>query len=95
MDWMPSEPTYAPQKPAAVLFEGKAQPELLADYRDLLTVKHVCELTGLSAQTVRKEINGGRLPGCRIGRKLYVPKPGFLDFIAEGGGLYGSHVANR
>lgn len=89
-------------KPALTTAEGAEmvdstvlRSELLADYPDLLTVGHVCELTGLSAQTVRKEINAARLPGCRIGRRLYVPKPGFLDFIAEGGGLYGSHVANR
>lgn len=93
MGWMPFESTSAQQRGAFVPFEGKAQPELLADYRDLLTVKHVCELTGLSAQTVRKEINEGRLPGCRIGRKLYVPKPSFLDYVKEGGGI--QHVATR
>lgn len=69
--------------------------ELLADYSDLLTVGDVCELTGLSPQTVRKEIHAGRLPGFRIGRTLYVPKPSFLEFIAEGGGLYDPHVAVR
>ena len=68
---------------------------LLADYPDLLTVEHICELTGLSPQTVRKEINEGRLPGCRIGRRLYVPKPGFLDYVKEGGGMHGSRIAVR
>lgn len=55
--------------------------EMLADYPDLLRIEHLQELTGLSAQTLRKEINEGRLPGCRIGRRLYVPKPHLLRYI--------------
>lgn len=61
----------------------------LADYPDLLTVRDLRELTGLSAQTIRTEINGGSLPGCRIGRRLYVPKAHFIDYIENGGGLNG------
>lgn len=68
---------------------------LLAGYPDLLTVEHICELTGLSPQTVRKVINEGRLPGCRIGRRLYVPKPSFLSYVKEGGGVHAPNVATR
>ena len=59
-----------------------------AGYPDLLTVKHLRELTGLSEQTIRAEINSGKLPGCRIGRRLYVPKMQLIDYINEGGGLH-------
>lgn len=59
----------------------------LADYPDLLTVRDLCELTGLSAQTIRAEINSGNLPGFRIGRRLYVSKKHLLEYIENGGGL--------
>ena len=63
--------------------------EMLAGYPDLLTVQHLRGLTGLSEQTIRAEINGGRLPGCRIGRRLFIPKGGFLEYVTRGGGLDG------
>ena len=59
-------------------------PELLAEYPALLTVEHLRELTGLSKQTLRTLINSGELPGCRIGRRLYVPKNQFIDFVEKG-----------
>lgn len=64
-----------------------AAPQLLADCPDLLTVQDLHRLTGLSEQTIRAEINGGNLPGCRIGRRLYVPKAHLLEYIENGGGL--------
>ncbi len=69
--------------------ESHVQDGPLASYPELLTVQHICEITGLSAQTVRSEINAGHLPGCRIGRRLYVPKPNFVKYVTEGGGLNG------
>lgn len=63
---------------------------LLAGRPDLLPVEpDLCELTGLSAQTIRNLIKLGELPGCRIGRRLYVPKTRFIEFVIEGGGLNG------
>lgn len=55
-------------------------PEMLANYPDLLTVQHIHEITGVSEQTIRAEINAGRLPGCRIGRRLFVPKCKFVEY---------------
>lgn len=95
MSWMPSNHALDAPEGAALLVRKPRRAELLANYPDLLTVKHVCELTGLSAQTVRKEINAGRLPGCRIGRRLYVPKQGFTEYITEGGGAHVPHAATR
>lgn len=63
--------------------------DFLADYPDLLTVRHMREVTGLSEQTIRKEINEGRLSGCRIGRRLYVPKTALAEYAQCGGGLNG------
>ncbi|GEM_PF-687803 len=62
-------------------------PQPLAGYSDLLTVQDLHALTGLSEQTIRAEINSGELPGCRIGRRLYVPKKYLLEYIENGGGL--------
>lgn len=59
-------------------------PEMLAGYPDLLTVQHVNEITGVSEQTIRTEINEGRLPGCRIGRRLFVPKHLFVEYAMGG-----------
>lgn len=66
-------------------------PEMLADEPDLLTVQDINRLTGVSVQTVRNEINAGRLPGCRIGRRLFVPKCRFVEY-AMGGGRVGKQV---
>lgn len=72
---------------AAYQMEERLNVETLGCYPDLLTVQHLQELTGLSAQTIRAEINRGNLPGCRIGRRLYVPKQQFIQYAMEGGGL--------
>lgn len=82
-----TEPRFAsPVNPGARAAEG--QVELLADYPDLIpVVPDLRELTGLSAQTLRALINSGQLPGCRIGRRLYVSKTQFVNYIMEGGGL--------
>lgn len=70
---------FAPKR-AAVFLEG---------YPDLMNTKHVAELTGLSEQTIRAEINAGRLPGCRIGRRLFVPKQKFAEYVTDGRGVNG------
>ncbi|WP_294441235.1 helix-turn-helix domain-containing protein [uncultured Slackia sp.] len=49
------------------------------EYGDLLTVADVCTLTGLSAQTVRRCLERGELPGFKIGRRWFVPKSRLLD----------------
>ena len=75
------------QQPAPAQRRPPLPPEVLADYPDLLRIEHLQKLTGLSAQTLRKEINEGRLPGCKIGRRLYVPKSLLLGYIEGGGGM--------
>lgn len=89
MSWpapKPDAPTcrmvYLSEKPPA------DAPEMLAGYPDLLTVQHVREITGVSEQVIRKEIAEGRLPGCRIGRRLFVPKCSFIEH-AMGGAAHG------
>lgn len=59
-------------------------PAMLAGYPDLLTVQHMSEITGLSKQTIRKEITEGRLPGCKVGRRLFVSKFKFIEYVNGG-----------
>lgn len=63
-------------------------PEMLAGEPELLTVQRMHEITGVSEQVIRKEIAEGRLPGCKIGRRLFVPKHMFVEY-ATGGAAHG------
>lgn len=63
------------------------RPCLLESYPDVLNIGHVCEITGLSAQTIRQECAKGHLPAVRIGRRWFVTKPMFIDYLV-GRGAY-------
>ena len=61
--------------------------EMFADYPDLLTPKHISELTGISVQYVRTMCREGRLPAVQIGEsRWYVPKVRFAEFVMGGKG---------
>lgn len=57
--------------------------ETLSGYGDFLTVSDVCEVTGLSSQTVRKRCADGTLPGVRIGRRWFVSKDRFVGMFGD------------
>ena len=57
---------------------------LFADYPDLLTIAHLQELTGLSGQTLRREVAEGRLPGVKLGRRIFIPKYRLISFVECG-----------
>ena len=60
--------------------------QLFAGYPDLLTPKHISELTGISVQYVRTMCREGRLPAVLIGEsRWYVPKTRFIAFVNGGG----------
>lgn len=59
----------------------------LEEYGDLLTVADMREITGLSDQTIRYQINTCQLPGCRIGKRLFVPKDEFIKYVRSHGGM--------
>lgn len=48
---------------------------------DMLQVKHLAEITGLSAQTIRREMHSGHIPSIRIARRLYCPKADFIEYV--------------
>lgn len=51
-------------RPSGRVLPASEQPgyRLFADFPDLLAVEHLAAITGLSRQTIRGEINAGRLP---------------------------------
>lgn len=53
-----------------------------SEYPDLLGIPHLVEITGQSAQTMRGLCTRGELPAVRIGRRWYVPKASFVEFLA-------------
>ena len=62
------------------------QGELFAGYPDLLTPKHISELTGISAQHVRTMCREGKLPAVLIGEaRWFVPKTRFIEFVNGAG----------
>lgn len=69
-------------KPIYFSFEPpQPAPKFLESYRDGLSVDDISDITGISKQTIRAELEAGNLPGCRIGRQWVVPKPGFIAYM--------------
>ena len=61
-----------------------ATDELFADLPDLLTPKDLARLTGQCEATMRALCAKGELPAVRIGKRWYVPKTSFREYV-EGG----------
>lgn len=84
---MSPQPLYsAPAREGYRIVPLPSKSDMLAGYSDLLSVKDMREITGVSEQTIRKEIAEGRLPGCKIGRRLFVPKCRLIEFAMGGDG---------
>ena len=54
-----------------------------AGYPDLLTIGHMQEITGLSNQTLRTSCASGQMPAVKIGRRWFVPKSRFADYVGK------------
>lgn len=71
---------------AACVPEGADWASMFADYKDLLTIKDVVEITGMTPQYLRQLARQGRIPAVRIGgRKWYLPKADFVEWLRSGG----------
>lgn len=55
----------------------------LKEYSDLLTTKEVQELTKFNAQSVRRMLSSGELPGLKIGTRWFVPKTELENWLTE------------
>ena len=59
---------------------------MFSDYPDLLTIKDVSEITGMTPQYLRRLAREGRIPAVRIGeRRWYLPKVRFIEWLKDGG----------
>ena len=69
-------------KPIYFSFEPpQPAPEYLCEYGHTLNTREVSEITGVSEQTIRSELEAGRLPGNRIGRQWVIPKPALIAYM--------------
>lgn len=69
-------------RPIYVSLEPPAPPrEYLSEYGNCLSVSDAVEITGLSAQTIRAELEAGTIPANRIGRTWVIPKAAFIAFL--------------
>lgn len=69
-------------RPIYFSLEPPAPPsEYLSEYGDCLSVQDAAQITGISAQTIRAELEAGNIPGNRIGRQYVIPKPAFIAYL--------------
>lgn len=61
----------------------QAKATVISEYPDLMTIKHMCGVTGQSEPTLRKMCREHVLPSVRIGKRIYVPKAEFVKYIEE------------
>lgn len=61
--------------------------QLFANEPDVIPTKRFCEITGVSSKTVLRLIKNRELPGFKMGRAYFVPKPALIDYVLGGGGL--------
>ena len=66
--------------PSAI--ESASSNELFANYPDLLTPKHISEITGITVQYVRTLCREGKLPAVMVGEaRWFIPKTRFIAFV--------------
>jgi len=62
------------------------------DSKDYLSLKEVAEICGVSYGTIKRDIENGKLPAYRIGRKYFIAKGDmevYCRFVAEKKGVKG------
>ena len=57
---------------------------MLEKYKDVLTVKDVCEILLIGRNTVYELLGNGSLKGFRTGNTWKIPKYALLEFIQSG-----------
>ena len=63
--------------------EAAQLPQQKTEQKQYLTIREVSEQSGLSYAAVKREVDGGRLPAHRIGRKYLLPKAAAEEFISR------------
>ncbi len=66
------------------IVEASTRSELFAGYPDMLTMDDVAHELGVCVNQARIMSRRGDFPSVKIGRRVYVPKSLFIDFIMSG-----------
>ena len=66
---------------ASVKISRKAYNTIFPNYPDVLDVKQVSELLGVSSKTVYRLLNEGALTSLKVGRAFKIPKLYLLQYI--------------
>lgn len=53
----------------------------MAINKDLLTPEQVADILTCSASGVRKMCQSGEIPGRKVGRRWYIPRPAFMQMM--------------
>lgn len=64
--------------------DGGPPPRMFDGEPDVMGVPHVARLLDVDAQTVRREIQRGRLRASRVGTRVRITKTALLDYLGEG-----------
>ena len=59
----------------------KEKNEFIKEYNDILGVKEISKLFGISAKTVYKFLKNENIDYIMVGRKICVPKVNIINFI--------------
>lgn len=59
------------------------EPVNLDRFPEMLSPEDVAQLMGTDVCAVRYQMRKGNIPSMRIGRRIYVPKGVFVEFVRE------------
>lgn len=56
---------------------------MFPDYPDIVTVKQLCEMLGVSRALAYKLISDGEIQAVKIGTSLKIPKVSVINYVTE------------
>ena len=54
---------------------------MLKNYKDILTVKELCEILGIGKNTAYRLLKSGEIKSIRIGKVYKIPKESLIKYI--------------
>ena len=56
---------------------------MLSEYKDVLSVEEFCEILNICPTTAYKYLQKNIIPNRKIGKKIFIPKQGLIDFLMK------------
>ncbi len=56
---------------------------MLSEYKDVLSVEEFCEILHICPTTAYKYLHNNIIPNRKIGKKIFIPKQGLIDFLMK------------